>query len=177
MLSDSCHSGSVSKQIEYSALLSPGSRSRGILEAAVARKSTRSASVHEFTNASPAGGTSDPVIKLRTPPPSVRVNTYLRNKNLYDGIQKAHPAGDKAQVEASVILISGCQDNQLSLDGFRNGLFTGTLREVWSGGTFGGGYKDFHKDIKSLMPSAQTPNFFVVGVDSPGFESQNPFTV
>ena len=35
---------------------------------------------------------------------------------------------------ASVILISGCQDNQLSLDGDRNGLFTQTLLGVWDDG-------------------------------------------
>ncbi|HEV2915919.1 MAG TPA: hypothetical protein VGX92_21740 [Pyrinomonadaceae bacterium] len=51
------------------------------------------------------------------------------------------------------------------------------LREVWADGTFAGTYKDFYRDIKSLMPSTQTPNFFVVGSDNPAFESQNPFTV
>ncbi|MCA1577735.1 MAG: caspase family protein [Acidobacteria bacterium] len=175
MLSDSCHSGSVSRQIEYGALLAPGSRSRGILEGAVARRFTRHDSLDEFTGVSAAF--VDPTIKLRTPPAAVRVNTYLRNKEMYDRIQMAHPAGDKANVQASVLLISGCQDNQLSLDGFRNGLFTGTLREVWANGTFGGGYKDFHRDIRSLMPSTQTPNFSIVGADNPAFGNQNPFTV
>ncbi len=32
-----------------------------------------------------------------------------------------------AEAKASILLISGCQDNQLSADGEVNGLFTGEL--------------------------------------------------
>jgi metacaspase-1 len=53
--------------------------------------------------------------------------------------------------------------NQLSRDGERNGLFTQTLKEVWSDGSFSGPYPAFRNEIVDRMPSDQTPNFFRVG--------------
>jgi metacaspase-1 len=37
-----------------------------------------------------------------------------------------------------VILISGCQENQLSADGESNGLFTSQLLHTWNDGLFKG---------------------------------------
>ena len=74
-------------------------------------------------------------------------------------------------------LISGCQDNQTSADGDRNGLFTEKLKEVWSDGAFKGGYRKFAKDIVAKMPPWQTPNYFTAGTPSPGFERQHPFAI
>jgi hypothetical protein len=76
-----------------------------------------------------------------------------------------------------VILISGCQDNQLSADGDFNGLFTGNLLRVWKEGRFQGTYRGFHRAIGRQMPPDQTPNFFVVGGPNRRFEGQRPFTV
>ena len=110
-------------------------------------------------------------------PPEVGLRTYRRNKALYDGLQNKTPAGEKATVRATVILISGCQDNQLSMDGNRNGLFTEKLRKVWQKGRFAGTHKRFRDKIAALMPSSQTPNYYVVGATNPAFEAQNPFTI
>ena len=49
------------------------------------------------------------------------------------------PTAEKADVGATVLLVSGCQDNQLSLDGFSNGLFTENLLAVWADGGWSGG--------------------------------------
>ena len=38
----------------------------------------------------------------------------------------------------AVVLISGCQDNQTSMDGDHNGAFTEQLLKVWSQGAFTG---------------------------------------
>jgi metacaspase-1 len=113
----------------------------------------------------------------RLMPPPVALKTYRLNKALYDGIQREHPAGDQALVNSAVILISGCQDNQTSLDGSRNGLFTEKLRKVWSNGKFAGTHKQFRNKIASLMPASQTPNYYVVGAANPAFEAQKPFTI
>jgi metacaspase-1 len=79
---------------------------------------------------------------------------------------------------AKVLLISGCQDNQLSLDGQRNGLFTQRLLEVWDQGRFHGiGYPDLHRQIISLMPPQQTPSLFWATPQDPVLEQQRPFTV
>jgi hypothetical protein len=75
-----------------------------------------------------------------------------------------------------VLLISGCQDNQLSADGAVNGLFTQTLLQVWNGG-FQGDYRRFQQAIVALMPPTQVPNYYVVGAPSPEFERQQPFSI
>ena len=78
--------------------------------------------------------------------------------------------------KAAVILISGCQDNQTSLDGDHNGAFTGQLLQVWNLGAFQGNYASFHAAIRAGMPAGQTPNLYLLG-DVARFVAQRPFTV
>jgi metacaspase-1 len=68
-------------------------------------------------------------------------------------------------------------DNQLSRDGARNGLFTGTMKKVWNGGKFKYSYRKFRDVIVSKMPSDQTPNYFFIGGSNATFEQQRPFTI
>lgn len=110
-------------------------------------------------------------------PPGVGLATYRNHKAMYDAIQKANPGAEKSKVRATVLLISGCQDNQLSLDGAKNGLFTGMLKSVWNNGKFKYGYKRFRDTIVSKMPPTQTPNYYIVGKANPDFEAQLPFTI
>lgn len=80
-------------------------------------------------------------------------------------------------IAAELILVSGCQDNQLSSDGDVNGLFTETLLRVWGNGSFSGDYRAFHSAIVRRMPMDQVPNFYTVGTVSAAFQAQRPFTV
>jgi hypothetical protein len=105
------------------------------------------------------------------------LRTYRLNKAFYDKLLLNKKAAPKTQVKASVLLISGCQDNQLSADGSFNGLFTGTLLKVWKQGVFKGDYRKFQKDIVRRMPPDQTPNYFREGTPNPAFEGQSPFTI
>ena len=138
VLSDSCHSGTVTRAI-------------------------------------PPWESGEPAI--RAMPAPVGKATYRKNKAIYDGIQKATVGAESIALKATVLLISGCQDNQVSLDGSRNGLFTGTLKKVWNNGKFAYGYRRFRDTIVSRMPPTQTPNYYVVGAGNAAFESQKPFTV
>ena len=45
-----------------------------------------------------------------------------------------------SKFKPAVILISGCQDNQTSMDGDHNGAFTEQLLKVWNDGAFSGSY-------------------------------------
>ena len=111
-------------------------------------------------------------------PPGAALRTYRKNKAFYDKILKNGKLKNAdAKVKASVLLISGCQDNQLSADGDFNGLFTSNLLRVWNNGKFKGNYRAFHKTILARMPPDQTPNYFRVGTTNPGFEAQKPFTL
>lgn len=149
VFSDSCHSGTVTKLPYYqSAMRTMGSR--GI----------------------------SPEIRYRFMPMEVAVRTYRDNKKFYDPILK-DPALKESRdaVKASAILISGCQDNQLSADGAFNGLFTANLLQVWNEGKFKKGYRAFRRAIVNRMPPDQTPNYFRVGEINRVFEKQKPFTI
>ena len=76
----------------------------------------------------------------------------------------------------AVLLISGCQDNQTSLDGDHNGAFTEKLLQVWNHGQFHGSYAAFHARIRAAMPASQSPNFFALG-PAAAFSQQQPFSV
>jgi hypothetical protein len=150
VLSDSCHSGSVTKATLYEHLAAhPLAR--------------------DFSD--------DTTVRTRALPENVRDATYSQNKKLYDRIQKSFQSGDKVAVNSSILLISGCQDNQLSSDGARNGLFTQTLLKVWNKGKFKGRYRKFHQDIGLKMPPWQSPNFYRAGVRDARFEAQAPFAI
>ena len=148
VFSDSCHSGTVTKLAYYHGTV--GAR------------------------ATP----SDERPRYRAMPPDVALRTYRRNMAFYDKILKAKTAKDsQPEPAASILLVSGCQDNQLSQDGAFNGLFTGQMLRVWKNGLFKGSYRAFHRAIVKRMPPDQTPNFFSTGKPSPTFEAQQPFAV
>jgi hypothetical protein len=99
-----------------------------------------------------------------------------RRPEVYQEVKRA--AREAAPPSANVLLISGCQDQQLSLDGSRNGLFTQRLLETWDDGRFSGvGYPEFHRRIVELMPPQQIPNLFWATSAEPRFEQQRPFTI
>jgi len=150
VFSDSCHSGSAVKLAYYQGTPIARSPDMGFKE-----------------------------VRYRFMPPAVALRTYRNNKDFYDAILK-NPKLKNAEesVKASVLLISGCQDNQLSQDGDFNGLFTATLLRVWNHGKFKGkSYKSFHKGIVQRMPPDQTPNYFRAGTIDPAFEKQKPFAI
>jgi len=76
---------------------------------------------------------------------------------------------------ASVLLLSGCQDNQTSLDGIRNGLFTQNLLSVLA--TNPTSYTGLYRSVVSSMPPSQTPNLYWVPSPNPVFEAQAPLTI
>jgi hypothetical protein len=155
VFSDSCHSGTVVKVAYYAA-------SGGDSYAARAARDL-------------AGG-DEP--RFRAMPAAIALRTYQANQAMYDPILKDRQLREsRARVKASVLLVSGCQDNQFSADGTFNGLFTGTLKRVWNGGKFKGTYRTFRNRIVTRMPPDQTPNYFTVGAPNPQFEEQKPFSI
>ena len=150
--------------------------------------------------APPQPGTQAPIGRSKMMPLAVGMRTYREHQGFYDKLQKdvakvsgksAEPDPDAvlAQLAVSprltaiakkfkpaVILISGCQDNQTSLDGDQNGAFTEQLLRVWNNDGYKGNYAKFHVEIKAGLPASQTPNLFVLG-PAARFLKQQPFTV
>jgi hypothetical protein len=150
VLSDSCHSGSVTRDVDDD------------VPDVVATRQT-------------AAGQSP---RYRAMPRDVMVATYRAHRDLYDAIQRTVPSAPKADVTATVLLISGCRDDQLSSDGFSNGLFTENLLGVWDKGAWnGGGHPEFHEAIRSQMPDDQQPVYTRVGSPDPEFEQHKPFAM
>ncbi len=128
-------------------------------------------------NLPPALSGVPPGTRIRRMPTRVAERTFAAHRRLYRGIQEANPTAENSVVKASVLLISGCQDNQFSLDGDRNGYFTATLKQVYRNGKFKGTYRALRDTVVSLMPETQTPNYYTVGALNEDFEAQRPFVI
>jgi peptidoglycan hydrolase-like protein with peptidoglycan-binding domain len=125
-----------------------------------------------------AGGKGPgPDERPRNLPLDVQTENEAAQHSLYRTVQWLSGAKSAADVRATVLLVSGCQDNQLSYDGPRNGRFTTELLATWQDGAFRGDYGAFHRSILTRMPPDQSPNYSVVGAPCAEFEAQRPFTV
>lgn len=102
---------------------------------------------------------------------------YQKRSQEYDQVQIGYPARDRVTVAASVILISGCMDNQTSADGDGNGRFTKQLKAEWADGAFRGSLKLLRTRIVQNMPSDQTPNYYMVGRPDRVFEKAQAFAI
>ena len=164
VLSDSCHSGTVTR-----------------------------AAPPQLDTAVPAG-------RSKMMPLAIGMRTYREHQAFYDKLQQdvAKAAGKTSlpdpdsmlahivvstrltaiakKFKPAVILISGCQDNQTSMDGDHNGAFTEQVLRIWNHGAYKGNYAQFHTAIKARMPASQTPNLFSLGAVA-GFMRRQPFSV
>jgi metacaspase-1 len=133
-------------------------------------------------------------------PPPVAARVYRENREFYDELQRdvasdasnmkaasaeseharvaesARLARIAAAFDPAVILISGCQDNQTSLDGDYNGAFTEQLLAVWNDGEYVGTYAKFAAEIRARLPKTQTPNLFTLG-DARAFLRDQVFNI
>lgn len=141
MISDSCHSGTVSRALDIP---------------------------------TPNLG----IDKQRAMPIDVSTRVYLARQDFYDPILN-DPALKQAQsrIQASVLHLGACADNQTASDGLMNGLFTSKLLSTWAGGTFRGCYGSFLQQIRRRMPPTQTPQLFWASSRDVAFEAQKPFTI
>lgn len=118
-------------------------------------------------------------------PDDVAMRTYRQNRDFYTRLGASTPHGDgrnltreiTSPISCSVRLISGCQDNQVSLDGIGNGAFTAALISTWNHGRFNRDYVAFHRAIMKRLPSTQTPNHWHVGPRNPVYDAQTPFAI
>ena len=163
MLSDSCHSGTVAKNIMARSGVTFDDLPR-------AARSANEALV-------PGGASLAGFDRIRLAPPDKTLAAYMKNESMYRSLQSAASGAEQGPCAAGVILISGCKDNEVSWDGSANGLFTQTLKHVWNNGIFTGDYGTFHRSIKQYLVGRQSPNFFPVGTVSKAFREQKPFTI
>ena len=161
VLSDSCHSGTVTRAAPVPVTI-PGQRPK-LMPASVAMRTYREHQAFydklQLDVAKAAGKAAvDPDTALANVAASGRLTAIVND------------------FKPAVVLISGCQDNQTSMDGDHNGAFTEQLLRVWSQGAFTGNYAKFHARIKAALPPTQSPNLFALG-KAGSFLAQTPFTL
>ena len=156
VLSDSCHSGTVTRAARYRETYLPHTAAIGA-----------------------AGEAKPDQIKTKNMPYDIERKTYMAHRKLYNDIQSSLGPGaaNKAGLGADILLISGCADNQLSGDTPENGIFTGNLKRVWQDGSFEGSYRDLYAELSNLMPASQSPNYYRVGAVDEAFDRQAAFSI
>ena len=79
--------------------------------------------------------------------------------------------------DASVVLISGCEDAQTSMDGPGNGAFTYAFLQVWKDGAFTGSYRQLRDDVLAAVDNPdQRPGIFTYGKDVDAMLLQRPLS-
>ncbi len=162
VLSDSCHSGTVTRAAPP-LMDAAGGRSKLMPRAVAARTYRENQAFYDGLQRGVAAA-AGPALELDPDSMLARLTTSTRLTTI------AHRFGP------AVILISGCQDNQTSMDGDNNGAFTEQLLEVWNHGVYVGNYVKFHAAIKAGLPATQSPNLFTLGATAT-FAAQRPFSV
>lgn len=145
VLSDSCHSGTMLKNIDL-------------------RQAGRAAAPDDvFENS-------------RAMPRDVAKATARNNKQFYADLQYALP-NPRPKIHATVRLLSGCQEDELSYEVGGNGRFTHAVKQTFSDGAFDGNYRAFHRAIRDMVKEKQRPNHVVRGVPNKAFDEERPFKI
>lgn len=165
VLSDSCHSGTVTRARVPSTDAAPGTARSKMMPIEVGRRVYAQYQAFydklqkDIAKSAGKASVADP-------------DAVLSNLSVSSG----RVSGIVRKFKAAVILISGCQDNQTSMDGDQNGAFTAQLLQMWNLGAYRGSYASFHAAIRAGMSATQTPNLYLLG-DVARFVAQRPFQV
>jgi hypothetical protein len=173
VLSDSCHSGSVTRA-RRPPPPPPGQRLR-LMPDAVA---SRVYAAHQAQYDGLQAGMAKAAAAVRAAD-----KAHVDPDAALAAVAAVAVTGPAAQATAlvgpfkpAVVLISGCQDNQFSMDGDHNGAFTEQLLQVWNHGKFTGDYMQLHGQVRAQMPASQSPNLFTLG-PAAAFLRQKAFSV
>ena len=161
VLSDSCHSGTVTRD-RMPPPPPPGQRAKLMPDAVARRVYQQHQAFYDKLQQGVAKAAGTPVVD-----PDTAIAQVAQSGRL---------AAIVSKFDAAAMLISGCQDNQTSMDGEHNGAFTEQLLKVWDQGRFDGNYALFHARIRARMPASQSPNLFTLG-SAGSFLAQKPFSV
>ncbi len=162
VLSDSCHSGTVTREAIFPPTTTPTQRPKNMPDAVAMRTYREHQAFYDKIQKDVAAAAGKPVVDPDNALAQVAASGRL--------------SAIASKFDASLILISGCQDNQTSMDGEHNGAFTEQVLKVWNQGAFKGNYANLHARVKARMPASQTPNLFTLGTTG-RFLAETPFKV
>jgi metacaspase-1 len=162
VLSDSCHSGTVTREAVMPVATIPSQRPKLMPEAVAMRTYRDHRAFYDKLQTDVAAAAGKRVVDPDSALAQVAASGRL--------------SGIVADFQPAVILVSGCQDNQTSMDGEHNGAFTEQVLKVWNQGGFQGNYGNFHARVKARMPATQSPNLFALGAAG-AFLAERPFSI
>lgn len=131
------------------------------------------------------GAASGLVYKIM--PQQVAIQVFEKHKDAYKAFNKKEcplrvskiKKIDNTGIKASVLLLSACQDNQLSqAQTFSfpdNSLFTAMLMQVLANKKPPASFTSLVKILRSKMPADQQPNLMTLGKKTVQLEMQQPF--
>lgn len=114
--------------------------------------------------------------RTRAMPRPIARATARKNRQFYADLQRQLP-DPRPEIKATVRLLSGCQEDELSWEGKGNGRFTEALKETYADGRFEGDYLTFHRAIEQQLKDRQRPNHVVRGAANPEYDHQHPFKI
>ena len=159
VLSDSCHSGTVLRNMPPQ--LRAGARTTDNVSSMIP-------AAYKDPNV--------PVCYRFAPPKAVKANNE-KYKTLFKGVQRLEAGDVRLDPEAGVLLISGCQDDQLSADLGTNGLFTVRLLETRKKVGEQASFQALYAAIHASMPKKQKPNLMTIGAGGPGLPTRTAFAI
>lgn len=159
VLSDSCHSGTVSRHAKIEATRAAHLRARG----------------------EPEGPAPDGPLAVRALPDDAAAETYARHRDLYRAVkaEAAAAARDVPEIGAGVLLLSACRDDQYAMDIGSHGAFTRALLDAWDGGAFRGSYLELAEAIRARIARryGQDPQLSIVGAAAAAMPNERPFSI
>ena len=127
-----------------------------------------------FEDRHPGAQSKRAPLKATTDEYEAHVDDYKAQKAWWAG--RGTPG---TNADADVVLISGCQDLQTSMDGPGNGAFTFAFLQVWNrhGGSYPGSYLDLQRDVRNEVNNMdQLPCIFYYGKTVANMLLQMPLT-
>lgn len=121
-----------------------------------------------------------PGIGFRMMPKSGLTVTYMKHAEFYDSLQSEQ--GANPSIDARVVLISGCQDDELSREDQSpdspGGLFTKSMVKAWKFGGFSNHHDLFQMVQAFLKDTPQNPNYHAFGnEEDTTFETSKPLVL
>lgn len=163
VISDSCHSGSVTREVT--------ARSTSA-EASLAQQE------NEFTTKL-ADFLRESDLRSKEVPTDLARRINSRQADLYSTLQDKYKKNSKTEdIGASVRLFAACQDNQITFDGKDNGRFTSVIKDI----IYSGEWQELtstQQFIERLRKAYAfpTPNFYSYGADNLDFDYNFPLMI
>ena len=138
--------------------------------------SCHSGSIAKNTAAVNTNAPIDPATytRARVAPLGTLIRTYNAHKAEYDSIQSPLTTQPE-DIKAYVVQFGACQDDELAMEVWGNGMFTAKVQKVLNEPVTS--YNDLFTAIKRGFSAQQHPNLFQYGNKTYAFLSQVPFSI